>query len=411
MGTGRATLLRLPAGSRRVRWTALAVTVLDALILLFTVLMAATGWRRGFLVGALGLAGFVGGALLGTRLAGAVVDAGSHSPYAPLFGLMGALLLGTLIASGFEGVGLRLRRALSRIPGAGALDGALGSVLSATLALAICWVLGAVVLQTPGATELRADVQRSGILRRLNDALPPSGPLLNALARFDPVPSINGPRADVGPPAAGMAADPDVRAARASVVRVTGTACGLGVEGTGWMAGPGLVVTNAHVVAGQEDTGVQIGGAGPRLDAGVVAFDSRDDVAVLRIGGGAGVPALRFAPDPQRGEAAAVLGFPHNGPYDVRGARLGSTRDVLSEDAYGRGPVTRSITTFRATVRPGNSGGPLVDGQGRVLATVFATSRSHAEHTGYGVPDAVVAQVLQDAAAQAGTVSTGPCAA
>ncbi|MEA2340883.1 MAG: hypothetical protein QOG11_960, partial [Solirubrobacteraceae bacterium] len=257
------------------------MTVVDVFILLFTVLMAATGWRRGFLVGVLGLAGFVGGALLGTRLAGAVVDAGSRSPYAPLFGLMGALLVGTLIASGFEGVGVRLRSVLARVPGAGALDGALGSALSATLALAICWVLGAVVLQTPGATQLRVDVQRSGILRRLNEALPPSGPLLNALARFDPVPSINGPRADVGPPASGMAADPDVRQAAASVVRVTGTACGLGVEGSGWVAAPGIVVTNAHVVAGQQDTGVQVRGDGARLPVDVVAFDPRNDIAVL----------------------------------------------------------------------------------------------------------------------------------
>jgi S1-C subfamily serine protease len=387
------------------------VTVVDVFILLFTVLMAATGWRRGFLVGALGLAGFVGGALLGTRLAGAVVDAGSRSPYAPLFGLMGALLVGTLIASGFEGVGVRLRSVLARVPGAGALDGALGSALSATLALAICWVLGAVVLQTPGATQLRVDVQRSGILRRLNEALPPSGPLLNALARFDPVPSINGPRADVGPPASGMAADPDVRQAAASVVRVTGTACGLGVEGSGWVAAPGIVVTNAHVVAGQQDTGVQVRGDGARLPVDVVAFDPRNDIAVLRVGGLAGIPSLPIAPDPQRGQAAAVLGFPRNGPYDVRGARLGTTREVLSEDAYGDGPVTRAITTFRATVRPGNSGGPVVDADGRVLATVFATARSGSPHTGYGVPDDIVAPLLEEATAQTGTVSTGPCAA
>jgi S1-C subfamily serine protease len=387
------------------------VTVVDVFILLFTVLMAATGWRRGFLVGVLGLAGFVGGALLGTRLAGAVVDAGSRSPYAPLFGLMGALLVGTLIASGFEGVGVRLRSVLARVPGAGALDGALGSALSATLALAICWVLGAVVLQTPGATQLRVDVQRSGILRRLNEALPPSGPLLNALARFDPVPSINGPRADVGPPASGMAADPEVRRAAESVVRVTGTACGLGVEGSGWVAAPGIVVTNAHVVAGQEDTGVQVRGDGERLPVGVVAFDPRNDIAVLRVDGLPGVPSLPLAPDPQRGQAAAVLGFPRNGPYDVRGARLGTTREVLSEDAYGDGPVTRAITTFRATVRPGNSGGPVVDADGRVLATVFATARSGSPHTGYGVPDDVVAPLLQEAVGQTGTVSTGPCAA
>ena len=139
-----------------------------------------------------------------------------------------------------------------------------------------------------------------------------------------------------------------------------------------------------------------------------VAFDARDDVAVLRVGGLAGVPALRFAPDPQRGQDAAVLGFPRNGPYDVRGARLGSTRDVLSEDAYGRGPVTRSIATFRATVRPGNSGGPVVDGQGRVLATVFATARARRRAHRLRGAGRRRRPVLQDAAAQAGPSRPAP---
>jgi S1-C subfamily serine protease len=186
---------------------------------------------------------------------------------------------------------------------------------------------------------------------------------------------------------------------------VQGTACGLGVEGSGWIAASGVVVTNAHVVAGEGDTRVQLAGSGPALPATAIAFDPHDDIAVLRVPGLGGRP-LHTAGSASAGAEAAVLGFPRNGPYDVRAARVGATQTVISEDAYGRGPVRRRMTPFRGLVRPGNSGGPLVDDAGDVLATVFASTRAR-PHGGYAVPDDVVAQVLR---AARGRVSTGPCA-
>ena len=151
---------------------------------------------RGFIVGALSLAGFAAGAFLGTRLAPALLSGGSASPYAPMFGLLGALIGGAVLAGGLEGLGLRLR-ALVRLPGFGVFDGILGAALSVAVALGIVWIAGAVALQTPGARVLRKEIQRSAILQRLNDVLPPSGSVLNALARFDPFPDIAGPLADV----------------------------------------------------------------------------------------------------------------------------------------------------------------------------------------------------------------------
>src|SRR6185436_7080912 len=140
-------------------------------------------------------------------------------------------------------------------------------------------------LQAPQAHGLRDDIQRSSILRALNGVLPPSGPILNALARFDPFPRIDGPPVDLPAPRAAIARDPDVRAAARGVVKVQGTACGLGVEGSGWIARDGLVVTNAHVVAGQSDTTVQLGGSGSTRAAHAVVFDLYDDVAILRVDG------------------------------------------------------------------------------------------------------------------------------
>lgn len=383
------------------------MTTIDIAILVFCVFMASVGWRQGLIVGALSLSGFAVGAYAGTRLAAVVVSGGSASPYAPLFGLIGALMVGAAVSAVLEVLGIGLRRRLSIVPGLAILDGVLGAALSTALALAICWVIGAVTLQTPGARQYRADIQRSKVLQRLNDLLPPSGALLNALARFDPFPTLDGPSAEVAAPPRGIGDDPHIRSVAGSVVRVTGTACGLGIEGSGWVAGPGLVVTNAHVVAGESDTGVQVQGSGTRLPAKAVAFDPRNDIAVLRVGG-LQAPALRLADNPPVGRVGAVLGFPRNGPYDVRGARLGPTRTVLSSDAYGTPNVRRSIVAFRALVRPGNSGGPIVDTRSRVIATVFATASGHGRrHTGYGVPNAIVKQRLRGLG---GRVSTGPCA-
>jgi S1-C subfamily serine protease len=268
------------------------------------------------------------------------------------------------------------------------------------------WIGGSVALQTPGARELREPIQRSAILKELNGVLPPSGPILQALARFDPFPAIRGPSADVRPPEAAIVRDRDVAAAAPGVVRVLGTACGLGVQGSGWVARDGLVVTNAHVVAGQDDTTVQPGGEGPSVEAHAVWFDPDNDLAILRAPGLAGTRRLPMNVNARAGTPGAVLGFPEDGPYDVRPARLGQTARVITQDAYGQGPVERAITSVRGLVRHGNSGGPVVDAEGRVLTTIFAAATGRRQ-TGYGVPDSVVDDALGRARR---LVDTGPCA-
>lgn len=383
------------------------MSTIDWVIVAFALLLAFYGYGQGFIVGALSLAGFALGAVLGTRIGPALVPGGSHSPYAPLFGLLGALLAGGILATGFEGVAARLRRGL-RLPGLGVVDGVLGAALTAVVALGIAWIAGAVLAQAPGARSLRRDIQRSVVLRELNTVLPPSGPLLNALARFDPLPTISGPGPGVGAPQPAVARAPGVRRAARSVVRVLGTACGLGVEGSGWVAGRGLVVTNAHVVAGESDTTVQVRGVGPRLPARAVAFDPRNDVAVLRVTG-LSAPPLALVGQPAASTSAAILGFPGNGPFDVRPGRIGAARTVVSQDAYGQGPVRRSVTPLRGLVRSGNSGGPLVDARGRVVGTVFAATTGGGPHAGFAVPNPVAARTLRSAASGR-SIPPGPCA-
>ncbi len=235
------------------------VTLLDWLIVGFALLLAVHGFRQGFIVGVLSFAGFALGAFVGTRVAPHLLPGGTSSPYGPAFGLLGALIAGAILASGLEGIALRLRRVIW-VPGLGIVDGALGALLSAAIGLGIVWMTAAVAAQAPGDTGLRHDIQQSTILRALNQVLPPSGPILDALSRLDPLPSISGPSPNVAAPLSAIARVVGVRAAAPSVVEVQGQACGLSIEGSGWVAAPDEVVTNAHVVAGEHDTVVLTNG-------------------------------------------------------------------------------------------------------------------------------------------------------
>jgi S1-C subfamily serine protease len=378
------------------------VTVLDGAIIAFTLALALWGYRQGLIVGAMTLVGFALGALAGSRLGPLFLSQGSESPYAPLCAALGALIAGALVAVAVESFALGLRARVIRRPVLHLADGAGGAALIASVALGLAWVFGSVALHAPGTARLRADVQESVILRSLNDVLPPSGPVLNALDRVDPAPSIVGPAAQVDPPSARIATDPEVLHAGRSVVRVLGTACGLGVEGSGWAAAPGLIVTNAHVVAGSDDTTVTTQ-EGFELDATPVYYDPRDDLALLRVG--AALPTLPISSARETGAPAAVLGFPENGPYVLAPARLGETQETVSDDSYGNGPVNRTIVALRGSVRSGNSGGPLVDAKGRVVGTVFAATVS-----GYPGGFAIPAEDVRGAVAAAGgEVGTGPC--
>jgi S1-C subfamily serine protease len=378
------------------------VTVLDWAIVAFTIALALWGYRQGLIVGALTLVGFGAGALAGSRLAPLVLSEGAESPYAPLCAALGALLVGALAAVAVESFALGLRERLIQRHALHLADGAGGAALIAAVALGLVWVFGAVALHAPATERLRGDVQGSVILRSLNDVLPPSGPLLNALDRVDPAPAISGPATPSERPDAAIAHDPDVLSAGESVVRVLSTACGLGIEGSGWSAAPGLIVTNAHVIAGSDDTTVTTQD-GVELDAEPVYYSPADDLALLRVG--AEIPVLPISARREEGSAGAVLGYPENGPYALAPARVGETRETISEDSYGRGPIEREIIALGGVVRSGNSGGPVVDARGEVIGTVFAAT-TKGTPGGFAIP----AELARGALERAGTrTDTGPC--
>jgi len=375
------------------------VTVIDWVALALVLLAALGGAVQGLVWSGLSLAGLLTGAFLGGRLAPHVLAHGANSPYAPMVALLAAVALAVALEVVGSTVGAIIRRR-ERARGLRLVDSVGGVAAGALAGLGVVWVLGAMALQLPGQTELRRAVQRSALLQRLNSIVPPRT-LLNALRRVDPFPNLAGPPVPTEPPDPRVLAQPGVRAAAPSVVRILGTACGLGVEGSGWVARPGVVVTAAHVVAGEEDTTITpLSGAS--LPAEAIFFDPHNDLAVLR------VPGLTLEPlrlvDPRPGTSVAIVGYPENGPLDAVPGRIGGTSTFFAEDAYGR-PVRRTITSLSGQVRHGDSGGPAVDASGAVEATVFAARLGGPG--GYGVPASIV---RRDLAAARGPVSTGPCA-
>ena len=379
---------------------------LDVFIVLFVLFLSWRGARTGFLAGALSLVGVVLGAILGSRLVPAVLDRSDNDlvfgSIITLVSIVAFAVLGDVLARAAGGyLGEKIADTTSE-----ALDRAGGAILGATLSLTLVWVAATFALGAPLFASLHPTMQESGVLTALNERMP-SRLLAQAVSRLDPIPRFQGPEANVADPDAGIVRDPEVQAAVSRMVRVTGVACGMGIEGTGWIAAPDIVVTNAHVVAGEAVTQVQPEGTSIPLPARVVVFDEKNDIAALRVSN-LRLPPLSLA-EPRDNEPVAILGFPENGPLDIRAGRVADTTRVISNDAYNRGPVERTITSFKGFVRPGNSGGPAVNEEGAVVATVFA-SRADSDNAGYGVPSTLVQQTVELAQERRSPVTTKECA-
>jgi len=378
-----------------------SLTVVDWIALALILVSALGGWRRGLIASALSLIGLVAGSYAGSRLGPHLLRGGAASQWTPVASLIGAVVGAVLLQAVASVAGAFVRGGLRLTPFR-LFDSAAGVVFGAATGLAFVWVLGATALLLPGQTRFRHEVLRSTIVRRLDAAVPPRT-VLHLLARIDPFPAIAGPAAPAQPPSASVLRNPVIRRASQSVVRILGTACGIGIEGTGWFARPQLVVTAAHVVAGEHDTRVQLLGSSRLLQATHVLFDVRNDIAFLLVRGAKRRPLpLR---SPVDGAPVAIVGYPEDGPLTSTPGRVGRTATVLSQNAYGHGPISRTITALAGSVRHGNSGGPAIDTRGRVQASVFAARVTTSG--GFGTPSTIVADALR---ARQEPVSTGSCA-
>jgi S1-C subfamily serine protease len=391
-------------------------SVIDIFLVLLVLVFAINGYRQGFLVGLLSFVGFFGGALLGLQLGPFIADhlnGDSTRVIVSLAAVFGLAIAGQALASF---IGSRLRSAI-RNPTAQGVDNAGGAVVSVIAVLIVVWLVAA-PLGSSSLPWLAKSVKNSAILGAIDKVMPAQADKLSQALRNtvdtngfpDVFEGLTPTRVrDVPPPDPALANSQAVAVAKRSVVKVLGTApsCSRRIEGSGFIYAPERVMTNAHVVAGTRKVSVELNGN--QRSARVVAYDPDRDLAVLYVPG-LSAPAMKFAPKKATtGADAVVIGFPLDGPFDARPARIRDSGEIPGPNIYDSGKVTRDIYTIRALVRSGNSGGPLVSSDGTVLGVIFAAAADD-QSTGFALTADEAAPVADAGRNHNEATSTGKCA-
>ncbi len=387
---------------------------LDLILIVVLFMYAASGFVQGFLVNLAATLGLVAGGMLGVIVVPFLLPADGPTLSSSLLALALVVaaagigqVIGTSVGSAArEGVHHGRSQFLDALGGAG---------LSIAAVLVISWSIGYAVSGT-SVPYLGTAVRDSAILDKVNGVMPHQATkVLRAFNRTLDVnvfPRYIDPFADesiraIAPPDPPALQAAGVRQAANSVVKILGVAsCQRGIEGSGFVYAPGRVMTNAHVVAGVTEPTVEVDG--DRLSARVVVYDPNLDVAVLAVDELDRAP-LRFDRTGEAGQAAVVLGFPENGPFDARAARIRAQINMRSPDIYDQGQHVRQAFAIRGLVRSGNSGGPLVSTDGTVLGVIFAASVTDSS-TGYALTADQVAAAAAQGRESSGRVATGACA-
>ncbi|CAM5561985.1 MarP family serine protease [Streptomyces pilosus] len=387
--------------------------LLDILLLLVVLAYAASGYRRGLLAGCVSLAGFVGGAVVGVWILPWVMDLVTAGTTRATVTAVFTVLLPAVVGHELAGrLALRLRRELDAGP-LRVADGLGGAVANAVAVLIVAWV-AASVLGASSSPLVTSAIRDSRLLGAVQDVMPDTTPgwfsrATSALteAGFPQVfnPFENESTAEVAEPSGDSVTAAATRAAQRSTVKVEGVAGTQGREGSGFVYAREHVMTNAHVVAGIDEPTVRVGGVGRTYEARVVLFDPQKDVAVLYVPD-LRAPVLRFVDDAGRGDSAVVAGYPQDGDLNLQAATVANRLQARGQNIYSDATVTREIYSIRSTVRPGNSGGPLLTTDGRVFGVVFARSTTDAE-TGYVLTADEVAEDAERAADATTPVDTG----
>ncbi len=393
----------------------------DGLVLALALIAGVSGWRHGMAVALLSFVGVLGGAIIGVQLA-PLLAANLETKSSQV--IVSVVVVVVLVALG-ETTGVYFGRHIrDRITGERTLtvDSMLGSVLQAATVVVAAWLV-ALPLATASMPALAAGVRGSGVLRAVDSVMP--GPARQLPADLRTVLDSSGfpdvlspfaptPITQVGPPDPALAGSATVQDVQGSVLKIRGKApsCSRQLEGSGFVIGPELVMTNAHVVAGTNETSVEVVSRGRtrELAADVISYDPAVDLAVLYVRG-LKAPALEFADEPATvGDDAIVLGFPLDGPFNPTAAKVRDRIQLRGPNIYDSGEVTREVYTVRAVVRSGNSGGPMVRTDGKVVGVVFGAALDDSE-TGFVLTNAQVQPTLTKAPSLTRAVDTGSCAA
>jgi S1-C subfamily serine protease len=387
------------------------VNLVDVVVLVIVALSAVQGLRLGAVVQVLSFGGLLLGLFLGAQLASVTVSWGHVQSTRTALALV--TLLGVAILCGMAGriVGNMAFKQVHRGV-LGTIDSALGVVVAVVASLLVAWLLASTLVNTD-SLSLNASIDRSRIIRSLDNVLPAPPSVFSRVQGFLSAQGFPPVFAQLAPDSAGPVAlpgEPELAAAAVhaapSTVKIVGDGCGQIQEGSGFVVAPGVVVTNAHVVAGIAHPMVQVGT--DSHDTSVIYFDPSYDLAVLRVSG-LDEPPLTLDPEPStRGVQAAVLGYPGGGPFQVAPAGVMAAFEAEGRDIYGQGLTVRNVYEIQAKVRPGNSGGPLVQLDGQVIGVVFSRSTTNGD-IGYALSSPGVLSRVHQAESTAKVVGTGAC--
>lgn len=389
------------------------MNILDIFIPLLMLAMAARWSRVGLVQGVFSLLGFLGGVLLGAYLAPFLIRLVSDPGLKIGITIATVITLGSCLSTAGERIGkaLKSKREDSKLH---TLDAILGAAFSIALAGIYVWLFSAILSGSP-YPRLNKAFQQSHIVQAINRSLPPAPAFLariGSLAKTFEFPQVFvGPEPQdvipVAPPGSAELAAA-VTAAGKSTVAIQGTGCGGVLRGSGFVAAPNTVVTNAHVIAGTTNVTItDIGGSKP---AQVIYFDPDLDLAVLRTTNLAGPPLTLASTNQPRGTTGATLGFPGGGDFKAGPAAILQQMLARGLNIYGQRNVDRQIYVLQTTVIPGNSGGPVVLSDGTVIGVIFAQSLS-SPNTGYALTSQAVRTGLNQALNGNQLVSTQTCAA
>jgi S1-C subfamily serine protease len=391
--------------------------LLDLALIVIAAAFAVSGYRQGFIVGSLSFIGFVGGAVLGAEfgpaISRAIVGGQTQQDVVAVILLVSGAIIGQFVASS---IGTAMRQTMTGRSST-TLDAIGGSAVSVVSMLLIAWAIGSVLTASPFPVVVQ-QVNNSAVLGTMDKIMPtPAKTMFSEFRRMlasGPFPQVfSGIGAahlfTVQAPDAAVLNSPGYLAARSRILKVQGTAsgCDRSIEGSGFVYAPHHVLTNAHVVAGVTQGPVVSTPDGTTHHASVVFYDPQVDVAVLYVPDLTMAP-LRFAGQAQNGANAIVAGYPLDHPFTAAPARIGGTQRAVGPDIYQTGQVDRQIYEIRATVEPGNSGGPLLSPAGTVYGVVFAAAVGTSD-TGFALTSAEVASDSNAGAQQTVPVSTQGC--
>jgi S1-C subfamily serine protease len=387
-------------------------TLLDLVLVVVLLGYLVTGIRNGFLVTLGGIAGFVAGAVaafFAIPLVSAWVPDNPWRLIAVIATVIVLIIIGQAVGSA---LGASIRK-WSDFPPLRVVDRILGGVVNVVVAALVLSML-AFGVGTLGVPFLSQQLASSQVIRAIDSATP--GPVrtwtaqLRTIAVDDGIPTL---LEGVGPATPAVVPDasvdtPQLAAAAASVVRITGTAfqCGQNQTGSGFVVAPDRVITNAHVVAGVDQPVVEVPGGGA-LPGRVVQLDTARDIAVIAVDGLQAAP-LPLGDEVANGTTVAFAGYPAGGPYRIQPASVQSLSPVLVNNIYGADPQALQVYSLAANVQQGNSGGPLLDMDGRVAGVVFAKSTADAP-VGYALSLDELRPIAEGAPRLEDAVSAGQC--